>query len=221
MGYCILTTCVAPLGNMSYIINNPDVMLKLLGEHLFLTLGSLIIATLIAVPSGYFIFGRERLTTLVLGVLGTLYTIPSLVLMILLLPWLGLNAKTVMAALVIYCQIILVRNVVAGLSAIDPSVTEAARGMGMSNRQQFLWVQLPLALPVIVAGIRLAAVVSTSIATVGALFGAGGLGTLLFNGISQGRYDKIVAGSLTVALLAALFNWLLQWAEKKLNPIVV
>ncbi len=204
---------------MSYIFDNPDVMLELLGEHLFLTLVSLTIATLIALPVGYFIFGKERLTTLVLGVLGMFYTIPSLVLMILLLPLLGLNAKTVMAALIIYCQIILVRNVLAGLGAIDPSVTEAARGIGMSRRQQFLWVQLPLALPVIVAGMRLAAVISTSIATIGALFGAGGLGTLLFNGISQNRPDKILAGSITVSLLAAFFNYSLQWAERRLNPL--
>ena len=154
-----------------------------------------------------------------MGVLGVLYVIPSLVLMILLLPLLGLNARTVMVALIIYCQIILVRNVVAGLSSIDPSIIEAATGLGMNSWQRFVRVQLPLALPVIVAGIRLAAIVATSIATVGALFGAGGLGTLLFNGISQGRYDKIVAGAIMVALLAAVLNWSLQYAEHRLDKV--
>jgi osmoprotectant transport system permease protein len=204
---------------MTYIINNPDVNLELLWEHVYLTVGSLAIAILIALPLGYLIYGRERLSTTVMGVLGVLYVIPSLVLMILLLPLLGLNARTVMVALVIYCQIILVRNVVAGLSSIDPSIIEAATGLGMTSWQRFIRVQLPLALPVIVAGIRLAAIVATSIATVGALFGAGGLGTLLFNGISQGRYDKIVAGAIMVALLAAVLNWSLQYAEHRLDKV--
>ncbi len=204
---------------MTYILENPDVILGLLWEHVYLTVGSLVIAILIALPLGYLIYGRERLTTSVLGVLGILYVIPSLVMMILLLPLLGLNARTVMVALIIYCQIILVRNVVAGLSSIDPSIIEAATGLGMNSWQRFVRVQLPLALPVIVAGIRLAAIVATSIATVGALFGAGGLGTLLFNGIAQGRYDKIVAGAIMVALLAAILNWSLQYAEHKLDKV--
>ena len=202
---------------MSYILNNPDVMLELLWEHITLALGSLLIATAISLPLGYFIHGKQRLTTLVLGILGMLYTIPSLVLMILLLPAFGLRARTVIIALVIYCQIILVRNVIAGLDGIAPGITEAAKGMGMTRWQQFIQVQLPLMLPVFIAGMRLAAVVATAIATVGALFGAGGLGTLLFDGISQGRFDKIIAGSLTVALLAAALNGSLQYAEKRLN----
>ena len=204
---------------MSYIINNPDVMFELLWEHIVLAIGSLIIATAISVPLGYFIHGRQRLTTLVLGVLGTLYTIPSLVLMILLLPAFGLNATTVVIALVIYCQIILVRNVIAGLDGIELGVMEAAKGMGMTRSQQFIQVQLPLMLPVLIAGMRLAAVVATAIATIGAMFGAGGLGVLLFNGISQGRFDKIVAGSITVALLAGTINWSLQYAEKRLDRV--
>lgn len=202
---------------MSYIFNNPDVIAELLWEHIILTAGALFIAIIIALPLGYAIYGRDRLSTVVLGALGILYVIPSLVLMILLLPVLGLNERTVIVALVVYCQIILVRNVIAGLSAIDPSVMEAARGLGMTSWQQFVRVQLPLASPVIIAGVRLAAVVATSIATVGALFGAGGLGTLLFNGIAQGRYDKIVAGAIMVVLLAAVLNWSLQAFERRQN----
>lgn len=202
---------------MSYIINNPNVMLELLWEHIVLVISALLIAVAISVPLGYYIHGKQRLTTLVLGSLGMLYTIPSLVLMILLLPAFGLSPTTVIIALVIYCQIILVRNVIAGLDTIDPSIIEAARGMGMTRRQRFIQVQLPLMLPVLIAGMRLAAVVATAIATIGAMFGAGGLGTLLFNGISQGRFDKIVAGSLTVALLAGILNWSLQYAEKRFD----
>lgn len=202
---------------MSYIFNNPDVILNLLWEHVVLAVGALIIATIIAIPLGYFIHGKQKITAIILGILGALYTIPSLVLMILLLPLFGLNANTVVIALVIYCQIILVRNVIAGLDAIDPSINEAARGMGMTSVQQFIKIQLPLMLPVLIAGMRLAVVVATAIATVGAMFGAGGLGTLLFNGISQGRFDKIIAGSITVSLLAVILNWSLQYLEKRLE----
>ena len=202
---------------MTYIFNNPDVIAQLLWEHIILTAGALFFAIIIALPLGYAIYGRERLSTAVMGALSVLYVIPSLVLMILLLPLLGLNERTVIVALVIYCQIILVRNVIAGLSAIDPSIMEAAQGLGMTSWQQFTRVQLPLASPVIIAGVRLAAVVATSIATVGALFGAGGLGTLLFNGIAQGRYDKIVAGAVMVALLAAVLNGSLQAFERRQN----
>ncbi|MBN1666683.1 MAG: hypothetical protein JW862_06330, partial [Anaerolineales bacterium] len=112
---------------MSYIFNNPDIMLKLLGEHILLAVGSILIATASAIPLGYAIHGKARLTSLVLGFLGMLYTIPSLVLMILLLPLFGLNKSTVVVALVIYSQVTLVRNVVAGLDAIDPSVVAAAQ----------------------------------------------------------------------------------------------
>jgi len=206
---------------MSYIFNNPDVMMELLWEHVQLTMISLFIATSISIPLGYFIHGKQKLTTFVLGFLGMLYTIPSLVLMILLLPVFGLNATTVIIALVIYCQIILTRNVVVGLNGIDPGIIEAAKGMGMTRSQQFAQVELPLMLPVLIAGMRLAAVVSTAIATVGAMFGAGGLGTLLFNGISQGRFDKIVAGSLAVALLAGVLNWSLQYAEKRMDRVAL
>ena len=205
---------------MIYIINNPDIILKLLWEHIVLAIGALLIATVIAIPLGYYIHGKQKLTTVVLGILGTLYTIPSLVLMILLLPIFGLNATTVVIALVIYCQIILVRNVIAGLDAIEPGIMEAAQGMGMTRAQQFIQIQLPLILPVLIAGMRLAVVVATAIATVGAMFGAGGLGTLLFNGISQGRFDKIIAGSITVSLLAIVLNWSLQYLEKRLGKPV-
>ena len=205
---------------MSYIFNNPDIILKLLWEHIVLAIGALLIATVISIPLSYYIHRKQKLTTVVLGIFGMLYTIPSLVFMILLLPLFGLNATTVVVALVIYCQIILVRNVIAGLDAIEPGIMEAAQGMGMTRAQQFIQIQLPLILPVLIAGMRLSVVVATAIATVGAMFGAGGLGTLLFNGISQGRYDKIISGSLTVSLLAIAFNLSLQYLEKRLGKPV-
>ncbi|MFO7678794.1 MAG: ABC transporter permease [Chloroflexota bacterium] len=198
---------------MGYIVQNPDVILQLTAEHLFMTVTALLIATLIALPLSLVLAPRERLASVTLGTLGVFYTIPSIALLILLLPLFGLNQKSVIVALVIYTQIILVRNMVAGLKGVPASTLEAALGMGMNGRQRWFRVQIPLALPVIVAGMRIAAVVAVSIATIGAKFGAGGLGTLLFDGIAQNRYDKIVAGSVSVAALALVLNWLLLAAE--------
>jgi osmoprotectant transport system permease protein len=141
------------------------------------------------------------------------YTIPSIALLILLLPIFGLNQKSVIAALVIYTQIILVRNMVTGLKGVPEPTLEAATGVGMNSWQRWARVRIPLALPVILAGMRIAAVVAISIATIGAKFGAGGLGTLLFDGIAQQRYDKIWAGAITVAALALVLSGLLLTAE--------
>jgi osmoprotectant transport system permease protein len=200
---------------MNYIFNNPDVVLKLLGQHIFVTGVALLIAIAISLPLSLFILRSARWTTFVLSVFGIFYTIPSIALIILLIPLTGLNAWSVIIALILYVQVILVRNNVAALNGIDPAILEAARAMGM-NRWQLWWrVQLPLALPVMLAGVRIAAIVAIAIATVGAKFGAGGLGRLLFDGIAQtGRYDKIWAGAIAVAVLALAANLALVVLEQ-------
>ncbi len=192
---------------MDYIFNNPDIILELTAEHLYMTGIALLISIGVALPLSILLVASERASSIVMGVLGALYTIPSIALLILLLPIFGLNRRSVIVALVIYTQIILVRNILAGLKGVSPMMLEAAKGMGMNAWQRWSRVQLPLALPVIIAGMRIAAVVAVAIATIGALIGAGGLGTLLFDGISQGRYDKIIAGSVVVALLALVLNY--------------
>lgn len=203
---------------MDYILRNPGVVLELLLQHLFVTGIALLIDSLIALPTSLLILRSARLTTLVLGVLSTFYTIPSIALIILLLPVTGLNEWSVIIALILYVQVILVRNNVAAMQGIDPAILEAARGMGM-NRWQMWWrVQLPLALPVMLAGVRIAAIVAIGIATVGAKFGAGGLGRLLFDGIAQtGRYDKIWAGAIAVGALALAVNLALIGLERYLS----
>jgi osmoprotectant transport system permease protein len=198
---------------MGYILQNPDIILRLTWEHLTMTLAALIISTSIALPLSMILLRNERLASVMLGILGVFYTIPSIALLILLLPIFGLNERSVIVALVIYTQIILVRNMVAGLKGVPEPTLEAATGMGMSNWQRWSKVQIPLALPVILAGMRIAAVVALSIATIGAKFGAGGLGKLLFDGIAQQRFDKIWAGAITVALLALVINGLLLATE--------
>lgn len=204
---------------MSYIWQHPDIILKLTGEHLFMTVTALLIATAIALPLSMILLRSERLAAITLGVLGVFYTIPSIALLVLLLPVFGLNQKAVIAALIVYTQIILVRNMVVGLKGVPEPMLEAATGLGMNGWQRWAKVQIPLALPVILAGMRIAAVVAVSIATIGAKFGAGGLGTLLFDGIAQQRYDKIWAGAITVALLALVLSGLLLVAESHFDTV--
>jgi osmoprotectant transport system permease protein len=204
---------------MGYLLSNPGEVLTLLLQHLRMTGITLVVAIAVAVPISILVTRIRWLSVPVLGSLGILYTIPSLALIIFLVPLFGLNATSVIVAMVLYTQVILVRNLTVGLDGINPAVLEAARGMGMSVWQRWWQVQVPLVLPVFVAGVRIAAVVSIAIATIGAKFNAGGLGKLLFDGIQTNRYDKIVAGSIAVAVLAFAVNALLLWLEKRTNPV--
>jgi len=192
---------------MNYLLNNFEYILQLTFRHFQLAILPVGIAFLIALPLGWLINRYRRLANIVIPLNNILYTIPSIAMMIFLIPFLGLNARSVMAALVIYSQIILLRNILAGFKTIDPAIIEAARGMGMNRLQIAVKIQIPIALPVILAGVRLASVISVAIATIGAKFGAGGLGVLLFEGIAQaGRMDKIWVGAIFVGLLALFFN---------------
>jgi len=204
---------------VSYIIEHPGIVWGLLLQHLQMTTLALLIAVLIAVPLALLISRYRWLNIPVMGTLGILYTIPSLALIILLVPIFGLDITSVVAAMVVYAQIILVRNTTVGLQSIMPAILEAARGMGMNSWQRWWRVQVPLIMPIFLAGLRLAAIVSVAIATIGAKFGAGGLGTLLFDGISEaGRYDKIWAGAIAVAALAMVINGALLSLEWASNP---
>ncbi|HEY9889579.1 MAG TPA: ABC transporter permease [Candidatus Obscuribacterales bacterium] len=200
---------------MTYLIQNWGAVGRLLLQHLQMTGIALTIAILIAVPVAVLI-GRYRwLSVPVLGLLGMLYTVPSLALMIFLIPLFGLNATTVIVAMVVYTQVILVRHLTVGLLGLDPAVLEAARGMGMTPWQRWWQVQVPLVLPGFMAGVRLAAVVAIAIATLGAKFNAGGRGRLLFDGIQTNRLDKIWVGAIAVAGLAWGVNGLLLWLERR------
>jgi osmoprotectant transport system permease protein len=200
---------------MTFILNQPATVGALLLQHLQMTGFALLIAVLLALPIALLITHYRWLAIPVLTLLGVVYTIPSLALMILLVPLLGLTTNAVIAAMVVYAEVILVRHLTVGLQQIDPAILEAAQGMGMNAGQRWWQVQLPLVLPMFLAGVRLAAMVEIAIATIGAKFGAGGLGVLLFDGIAQaGRYDKIWAGAIAIATLAFALNGgflLLEW----------
>jgi osmoprotectant transport system permease protein len=203
---------------MKYIVDNPDIVRGLLLRHLQITAIALAFALAIALPLGLLVNRYRWLAVPIVGTLGILYTIPSLALIILLIPAFGLGSKPVIIALIIYAQIILVRNILVGLQSVSPAMLEAARGMGMNAWQVWWRVQFPLALPIMLAGLRIAAVVVIGIAAIGAKFGAGGLGRLLFDGISGERYDKIWAGAIAVSALAFVVNGLLLLLERACDP---
>ncbi len=202
---------------MLYLVNNIGRVAELFGQHLYLTLVSLGLAMLIGLPLGVLVHRLRWLRGPLLFLFGVLYTIPSLSLLVLLIPVTGLSATTAIIALVIYAQLVLVRNTLAGLEGVDARIVEAATGMGMSSWQRLWQVELPLASPVILAGVRIATVATIGIGTIAAFINAGGLGVLLFEGVRTSNYDKIVVGAVAVSLLAIAINWGLRVVEQRLE----
>ena len=200
---------------MQYLIDTFSPIAGPFVEHLELTALALAIALAIALPLGVLLARARWLRGPVLSVLGVIYTIPSLSLLVLLIPMFGIGMTPAIIALVAYAQLVLVRNIVVGLTGLDPAIVEAARGMGMSGWQRFRQVELPLALPLILAGVRLATLSIIAIATVAALVGAGGLGTPLLIGVTTGDTRKLVAGSIAVAVLALGANAILRAMERR------
>ena len=194
---------------MRYIIDHPARMLELTQEHVRLVAISIVVAMVIGIPLGILITRLRWLEGSLIGITGVLYTVPSLALFAILMPYTGLGRTTVIVALVLYSLLAIVRNTVAGIDDVPAATLDAARGMGMTGSQRLLLVELPLALPVVLAGVRVATVAAVGIATVGALLGAGGLGRLIFDGISRGNTDRIVAGALGASVLALAADWTL------------
>ena len=202
--------------DFSYWNQHQSDVLMYLGQHIKLTLLTLGIALIIAVPLGTLISRFPFLYTPIMAVLGFIYTIPSLALLAMLIPLVGVGLQNALLALVAYAQFILVRNVVVGLRAVDPITIDAARGMGMTRWQILFRIEYPLALPVILGGLRIATVATIAVATIGALVDAGGLGTMLFQGIDQAYQSEIITGTIAVSLLALSADILLRLADRLL-----
>lgn len=174
------------------------------------------LALAVGLPLGVLVARRPAWRRPVLGLANVFQTIPSLALFGLLIPVLGIGAWTAIAALVIYALLPIVRNTYAGITGVDPAVRDAGRGMGMSDGELLRLVELPLAAGVILAGVRVAAVVSVGIATIAAAIGAGGLGVYIFRGVATVDDTLILAGALPAALLGLLADALLGLAERRL-----
>ena len=182
-------------------------------QHLELVGLALVIAFAIALPFGVLAARNERLSRWILGTLGAIYTIPSLALLALLVQAFGLGTVPIFVALVAYAQFMLVRSIVAGIHAVDPGARDAGIGLGMSPLQLLLRVELPLALPIILGGIRVAAVAMVALATLGGYVGAGGLGTLIFTGLALHHQNEIIVGSAATCVMAITIDAALRLAE--------
>ena len=190
-------------------VGRPDRVFEFLLGHLLITLVTMVFAVLISVPLGILITRVRSLYDPVIKLTGMLYTVPSLAMFGVLVPIFGIGFKPAIVALTLYSLLAIVRNTAVGINGVDPAVIESAKGMGMRDRAILMQLELPLAMPVIFAGIRIATVSTISLATLASYFGADSLGSLIFEGISAGgtRNDKIVAGAIGAALLAIVFDW--------------
>ena len=192
-------------------------ILTALGQHLLLVAVSVTVAFAIALVLGIWGARRPAVYHLIVVITGAIFVVPSLALFALLIPFLGLGTKPAIVGLVSYCLLTLVRNVATGLRAVPAEVLDAAEGMGFNSRQRLWKVELPLALPFIVSGIRIATITVIGIATVAAYINAGGLGTIIFEGIDQRYPEKIIVGGLLTSLLAIGADFLLSRVERRLR----
>lgn len=205
---------------LDFFYKNRGQILTLTWEHLWLVGIAMLIAISVGVPLGVVVSRRAWLRKPVLGGTNVLQTIPSLALFGFLLPapWVGDRAERLaIVALVLYALLPIVRNTYTGILGIDPAIREAATGMGMTDRQLLLRIELPLSAPFIVAGIRIATVTAVGVATIAAAIGAGGLGELIFRGVAMVSNQLILAGAIPAALLALIADLALGLAEKRLR----
>jgi len=200
---------------MNYLLGHPDRIAQLAGAHVGLVAVALAIAAAIALPLGILAARDRRIGTPLLALLSVIYTVPSLALLAVLVSWIGLGFATVLIALVAYGQFVLVRNVAEGLRGVPAAAVDAARGLGLSPRQSLWRVELPLALPAMLGGLRIAAVSMIALATLAAYVGAGGLGVLIFEGLAFHQPQRTLAGSICAMALAILIDALFRLAEKR------
>ena len=190
-------------------------ILEQIGTHIGLTMASLLVALAVGVPLGIWIAKRQRLASTVLGVAGVLQTVPSLALLGILIPLLGIGAGPALVALFLYALLPIVRNTYVGIRGVSPAVVEAARGIGFTDRQVLWRIELPLALPVMFAGVRTAAVINVGVATLAAYVAAGGLGEFIFGGIALSNTPMMLAGAIPAAALAVGFDAGLAWLQRR------
>ena len=204
---------------MNFILTHPREVFTLTGEHLWLVSIATLIAVAIGVPLGILLTRRPRMKAFVLGSTNVIQTIPSLALfgLLLPLPWLGARAdRLAIVALALYALLPIVRNTFVGINGVSGPVREAAVAMGLTSRQLLMMVELPLASPVILAGIRTAVVITIGVATIAAAIGAGGLGEFIFRGIAMVDNGVILAGALPAAAMALVADLCLGGVEKLL-----
>ncbi len=202
----------------NWVVGHTDVISERLIAHIELTAITLAIGLVIAVPLGVACFTWKRVYPTVLGVAGVIYTIPSLALFALLIPFTGLSRTTSIVPLVSYTLLILVRNVVAGLQSVPAEVRESATGMGYSPLRQLLRIELPMAVPAIMAGVRITSVTTVGLVTITSLIGEKSLGLLILDGLYRDFRTPLVVGTACVVGLSAVADLGFLGIEKLLTP---
>ena len=207
-----------PWVDWAWVRSHRELVLELLREHVELTVLAVLVGLALSMPLALAARRWRRLYPPVLVGTGILYTIPSLALFALLVPWTGLSRTTALVALVSYTLLILVRNIVAGLDGVPPDVVEAATGMGYGGVRRLVAVELPLALPSIVAGVRIATVTTIGLVTVAALIGHGGLGQLILDGLNRDFRTPLAVGSALSVAVADVADLALLRVQRRLTP---
>ncbi|RZJ75836.1 MAG: ABC transporter permease subunit [Flavobacterium sp.] len=197
-----------------FIAEQQQKLLAQVLQHLGLTFVSLLFAVAVGIPLGILIARRKKLASPVLGTAGILQTVPSIALLGFMIPVFGIGPTPAIVALVIYALLPIIRNTYTGITGIDPTIVEAAKALGMNKKQILSKVELPLAMPVIIAGIRTAAVINVGVATLASFVAAGGLGEFIFAGISLNNTNMILTGAIPAALLAVLLDQLIALFQK-------
>ncbi|MDQ1245644.1 MAG: transporter permease [Actinomycetota bacterium] len=214
-----LADAANPWFSWDYVTEYSSELIEAGKQHVLLTVASVALALVVALPLAVLVRRYRRWEGAVLGLSGVLYTIPSLALISLLWPVFGLSPTTVVVALAVYALLVVLRNTLVGLDGVPPDVVDAARGMGMGRRETLLKVEVPLALPTILAGIRIATVSTVGMVTIGALVGYGGFGQLILSGFQQNFYHaQIATATICCVLLAMVFEGLLLGLQRGLTP---
>lgn len=199
------------------LIERKDWFAELILQHMGLSAIAILLAGIIGILLGIWISEHDRISVFVLGIANVFYTIPSISLLGLLIPFIGIGNKTAITALTIYGIMPMVRNTYAGIKGVDVNIVTAARGMGSTELQIMLKIKIPLAVGVIIAGFRNMVVMTISVAAIASFIGAGGLGVAVYRGITMYNTALTFCGSLLIALLALFSDWVLGRLEKQMN----
>ena len=202
---------------IDYVTQNYMLILEKAGEHIYLAGIAVLLACAVGIPIGFMITNNKKLANIVVGIANVIQTIPSLALFAFALSIFGIGADNAIFALFLYALLPIIKNTLIGIRNVDPAIREAARGMGMSRSQIMFKVEIPMAISVIMGGVRIATVTGIGIATIATLIGAGGLGQLIYQGIGMMNNEMIFAGAICSATLALLADFLLGLVENKLT----
>lgn len=206
---------------LSFLQARQDQLILAIWEHIQISIIALLLAAIVGVLVGIFLTRAPKLANIVIGIASIIQTIPSLAMLGFMIPLLGIGTVPAIVALFLYSLLPILRNTYTGIQGVEASLTEAGVGMGMTNLQVLFMVELPLALPIIMAGVRTATVTIIGVATLASLIGAGGLGDLIFGGIAMANNYMIFAGAIPAALLAIFSDGILGRVEQKLMPISI